>query len=453
MGRGPGAAAPPPARHGAVTAHAERLLRSTRTMVRVRWAGLAFAVVQVATFYLPYPDGILPLAIGLVVALALGNAALWWGVRAAPSEAGDGGGERRARRLAVASLVLDAVVVLGLVVVFTFDADTAMFALIYVLPLEGAILFQLRGALAAMGFATAAYVLRELYGAAAFGNELLATSISFRMGIGWIIAGVAGIMAANLTAERDDLEAARDRLEEAAAALRRTNEDLRVARQVQDDFLAMTNHELRTPLTAILGYTALLRRRWATMQDAARLDAVARIAKQGERLRDLVEDLLTISAMQAGGLHVAVEPVRLATVVEEVAAPHGPDVVVRCPPDAVVCADPLRLGQVLGNLLSNARKYGRPPVRLAAEVEPDRVVVSVHDAGAGVPEAFRPQLFERFTQASQGATREAEGTGLGLAIVKELVEAQGGTVWYDDAAAGARFCVALRRSSVEPQDG
>ena len=430
-----------------MTARTERLLRATSTMVIVRWAGVAFAVVQVSTFYLPYPPGVLRFAAALVVLLACGNVALLLAVRAVRAREPGPGLERAARRLALGSLVLDGVVVLGLVTVYTFDPDTAMFALIYVLPLEGAILFQRTGAYAAMGFATAAYALRELYGSAAYGNELLPTSISFRMGIGWIIAGVAGIMASNLIAERDDLEAARDRLEAIAAELRRTNDELRAAREVQDDFLAVTNHELRTPLTAILGYTSLLRRRWSTMGDDGRLDALGRIAKQGERLRNLVEDLLTISAMQAGGLHVAAEPVRLLGIVEEVAAPHGDDVVVSCPPDVVVCADPLRLGQVLGNLLSNARKYGRPPVALEAVVDPsaERVVIAVHDAGPGVPEAFRPRLFDRFTQASQGATREAEGTGLGLAIVKELVEAQGGSVWYDDAAAaGARFCVALR---------
>lgn len=386
-------------------------------MARVRWAGVVFGIVQVATYYLPYPPGALRLAVALVAVLALGNVGVWLAARRIRSL-------RDARRLATASLTLDVVVVMGLVGVYTFDVDTAMWALVYVLPLEGAIKFQRGGALVTMAVAAVLYTLREVYGAVAFDNPFLATSISFRMGIGFVIAAVAGTMAADLVAERDELV--------------RANE-------IKDDFLAMTNHELRTPLTTILGYTTMLLRRWDGLPDHARLDAVGRIAGQGERLRDLVEDLLTISSAREGTLQVAVQPVRARDAIDAAAAEGVVDgLECDCPDDLWVAADPRRLHQILVNLLSNARKYGAPPVYLQVRAEGESALLSVVDHGSGVPASFAPRLFDKFSQASEGASRTAEGTGLGLAIVLQLAEAQGGAAWYEPQhPVGSRFCVRL----------
>lgn len=234
-------------------------------MVRVRWVAAAFAAVQVATYYLPFPAGVLPWSAALVAALALGNLGLWLAARRPLTG-------RSAARLGVASLALDTAVVLGLITTYTFDPNTASFALLYVLPLEGAVLFRLRGALVTMAAATVGYAAREVYGAVAYDVTFLPQSISFRTGLGLLIAAVAGWMASNLNAEREEAEAARAELERAAGELRTTNADLRAARHVQDDFLAMTNHELRTPLTAIVGYATMLQRRWDALADPARLD-------------------------------------------------------------------------------------------------------------------------------------------------------------------------------------
>src|SRR5688572_11882867 len=160
----------------------ERAIRAERTMVQIRWAGVVFAAAQVATYYLPYPAGVLPVAAAIVAGLALGNVA----VMVAPRGLNDYAGMRR---IEVASLILDGVVVMGLVFVYTFDPDTAMWAVIYILPLEGAIKFALRGSLLTMATATVAYALREFYGEVTYGTPLLWTSVSFRMGIGFIIAG------------------------------------------------------------------------------------------------------------------------------------------------------------------------------------------------------------------------------------------------------------------------
>ena len=419
----------------------ERLRRSIRTLARVRWVATLFAAVQVATYYLPFPPGVLAWSVALVGLLGLGNLLLWLASRRdldLPT----------ARRLAVASLVLDTTVVVGLITTYTFDPDTASFALIYVLPLEGAVLFQLRGAVATMAAAAVAYIAREAYGALVFDLPFLPQSISFRMGLGFLIAAVAGVMARDLSAEREEALSAKAELERSTDELRTAHAQLLAATQVQDDFLAMTNHELRTPLTAIVGYASILQRRWDALDSDARLDAVTRIRVQAERLNALVEDLLTISAAQARGLHVTPIPVSLEPLLCEAIAGFDEAEVVG-PVDVVARADPVRLLQVVINLLSNARKYGAPPVRVAVRDDGEHVVLTVTDAGDGVPPEFVPLLFDRFSQASVGTSRSAEGSGLGLAIVALLVEAQDGTVWYEPAEpTGSRFCVRLPRAEV-----
>ena len=410
-------------------------------MVQIRWAGVVFAAAQVATYYLPYPDGVLPVAAAIVVLLALGNVVVMLGIRRVDSYP-------QMRRIEIASLILDGVVVMGLVFVYTFDADTAMWAVIYILPLEGAIKFALRGSLLTMTAATIAYTARELYGEATYGTPFLATSVSFRMGIGFIIAGVAGAMASSLMRDREQLEKAKAAVEHSAAELAVAVDQLQAATAVKDEFIAVTNHELRTPLTTILGYAQTLETRWDSLADEQRLEFIGYIRHQGRRLHSLVEDLLTLSSAQAGALDIDLSPVHLRSAAAEAIAQNGlaaAEVGNDCPEDLYVLASEDRLVQILTNLISNALKYGAAPIDVTAGHRKGHVVIRVCDSGKGVPPEFVPRLFDKFSQASHGVSRTAEGTGLGLAIVQELAEAQGGTVWYEpNEPTGSRFCVRLR---------
>jgi signal transduction histidine kinase len=425
-----------------------RSLRTERTMVVVRWGAVAFALVQVLTFYLPYPPGVLPFALGIVVVLALGNVAvqlrLRRGVRSLPA----------ARRLSIGALVLDVVAAMGLVVVYTFDEHTMMFAILYLLPLEAALRFQLRGALTTMGVVTALYTVREVYGTLVHDNPFLIVSINFRMGIGFLVAWVAGQMASTLVRDRTELEDARDELERAAAELARTNAELAAANEIKDDFLAMTNHELRTPLTTILGYTSMLRKRWPDVPDERRREFIARIEEQGVRLQAMVEGLLTLSSAQAGALQLTIQPVDVRAAVDEAISQHGlaaDGFTNDAPTGLLVRADRVRLSQILVNFLTNARKYGAPPIVVRAREEGGWGVIAVEDDGPGVPEEFAPRLFDKFSQASEGPTRTAEGTGLGLAIVRQLARAQGGEAWYEPHhPRGARFLVRLPLAGSDP---
>jgi signal transduction histidine kinase len=168
---------------------------------------------------------------------------------------------------------------------------------------------------------------------------------------------------------------------------------------------------------------------------------------QAQRLHALVEDLLTLSSAQAGGLEVEVAPVLVCTAVEEALANNGlaaSRVRNECPPTLAAYADFERLTQVLTNFVSNALKYGADPIAVQAQEQDGWVEVRVSDHGPGVPADFVPYLFDKFSQASRGLSRTAEGTGLGLAIVQQLTEAQGGSVWYEpNEPTGSRFCLRL----------
>ena len=421
-----------------LSAATHRWRQTEHTMLVIRWVGVAFALVQVLTYYRPYPPGMLVVALALVAALAVGNGAVAWALPRIHTLAA-------ARRLGIGALLLDGAVVLGFVFVYTFDPDTAIWALIYVLPLEGAIRFQLTGALWTMAGATAVYTLREAFGTVAYGNDFLPESVSFRMGIGFIVAAVAGAMASNLVRQRDEAEAAKRAVEDYAAELAVVNAELQRADRLKDDFLAMANHELRTPLTTVVGYASLLADRWEALPDARRREFVTIVNQQARRLRALVEDVLTLSSLQAGALRLHIEVTEVATAVDEAVrntlAP--PDhVETACPPGLTVRADSTRLAQILTNYLSNALKYGAPPVGIEASDDGDAVEIRVRDHGPGVPEDFVPRLFEKFSRAN-GRPAEATGTGLGLAVVRLLAEAQGGRAWYEPGPQGSCFCVRL----------
>ena len=174
-------------------------------MITVRWAGVLFALVQIVTFYADYPPAAKEAAFLLAGSMALGNAGIWIATRR-------GLPDRAAGLLPMASLALDLLVLLGFVAVYSFDPETSIWAILYILPLEGALLYERRGALAVMGLASVGYALREFVGSIVYDYELLPFSITFRMGIGFIIAAVAGATTSRLAAERDRLRESERRL-------------------------------------------------------------------------------------------------------------------------------------------------------------------------------------------------------------------------------------------------
>jgi signal transduction histidine kinase len=235
-----------------------------------------------------------------------------------------------------------------------------------------------------------------------------------------------------------------------------------VASRVRDEFLATLSHELRTPLTAMMGWARMLR--GGALDAAASVRGLAVIDRNITLLAQLIDDLLDVSQIITGKLHLTVRRVMIARLVEAAMAAMRPAADARAihlsatfaAEDVWVTGDPDRLQQVLWNLLSNAIRFtpsgGRVEVRVARAA--GQVEISVADDGKGIAPEFVPFVFDRFRQADSSVSRAASGLGLGLAIVRHLVELHGGTVSVESPGEGhgATFTVLLPETlSLTPQ--
>jgi PAS domain S-box-containing protein len=549
-------------RNASPQSQALELRHAGRALVLSRWIALPWGLTEILTRTVPaYPPGTRGAAAVVVGVLALGNVVMWLAGRRP-------GGPKRERVLAVAGLMFDVAVISAFVWLHTFAHTAALWTILLILPLEGAILFGLKGALITWGAGTVSYIGRELWGSTTYSYVLSWNSIGFRMGVGFVIALVAGLMARELVRQRDRVASVAAQLAEAqaithigswevdlstqavswsdelyritgfepeafppsyeaylevvhpddretlveattralaegrsfrvqcrivrqdgttrviemrgrgiadgsgepvgligtgqdvterheadvafrqhASDLAEANEKLKAADELKDQLIAATNHELRTPLTTILGCAMMLGQRWESMEEANRREFVEMIERQSRRLESLVEDLLTLASAGAGALEFDLRTVTVAEAIGEAIAAQGSagDVTVRCAPTVHASADFDRLVQIVSNYLSNAYKYGAPPVEIWVEEVGEWVEIRVADHGPGVPEEFVPKLYERFTQAQPGRSR---GSGLGLSIVKELAAGQRGEAWFEPGGSGgACFGVRVPRAT------
>lgn len=229
----------------------------------------------------------------------------------------------------------------------------------------------------------------------------------------------------------------------------------RSPKQEASDMVAAVSHEMRTPLTAITGYAATIRHHWDTLDAAHKLEFLEVIERQGMRLARLTSDLLNLAKADAGRLEVEAEDVALGRAVAETleAMPaEAADVRVVGDGDVSVRADPLHLADILTNFVTNAGKYGRPPVTLEMDRVGGEGVVRVRDEGDGVPEGFVARMWDRFARARvEERPPGATGSGLGLAVVRHMAELNGGRAWYEpNEPRGSCFAVAL---PLAPTDG
>jgi PAS domain S-box-containing protein len=249
---------------------------------------------------------------------------------------------------------------------------------------------------------------------------------------------------AKVTRDFTERRALLEELERQAVELRAANESLASVARDRTEFLAVTAHELRTPVTVVDGFARTLRDGWEEFSDEARLDMVHALARGGERLSTLVDELLTASRLDAGVLEVDATDFDLsglvAEVVRDLGAAAGSEVVTDVDP-VHVHADRGRVQQMIANYMTNALRYGGPPIVVTTSRAADGVVLRVNDSGKGVPPELVPRLFDKFARGSA-----QQGTGLGLFIVRELARAQGGEAWYE-ARAGGGSCFALRLPS------
>jgi signal transduction histidine kinase/DNA-binding response OmpR family regulator len=233
---------------------------------------------------------------------------------------------------------------------------------------------------------------------------------------------------------------------------------------MKNDFISTVSHELRTPLTSIRGALGLVNAgiAGALPDRAKRMIDIA--AKNSERLTNLVNDILDMEKILSGKMSFNLRPLELDSLVAqavEANRPYAQSCGVALQLDArtngdLVRADADRLMQVLANLLSNACKFSPKgeTVRVVTERLEGRLRISVSDRGPGIPEEFRPRVFEKFAQADSGSDRQKSGTGLGLSITKGLVDRMSGAIGFEtESGRGTTFTVDLPGVAVAPPAG
>ena len=242
----------------------------------------------------------------------------------------------------------------------------------------------------------------------------------------------------------NDLQEKSLSLELALAELGKKNEELEQASLAKTQILSTATHELKTPLTSIVGYVdrMLLRQDTVGPLNERQQRYMETVRNNAHRLKNLVDDLLDISRIEAGCLELSLRNLDLAQEIGEsikslrtqfqekqirVSFMPSPD----CPTE--IWADQLRFAQVISNLLSNACKYSPAgtTVTISVSRQGDAAQIEVSDQGIGISQEDQAKLFTKFFRADNSFTREASGTGLGLYITKHLVEAHGGSIWVE----------------------
>ncbi|MDH3470556.1 MAG: ATP-binding protein [Acidimicrobiia bacterium] len=219
--------------------------------------------------------------------------------------------------------------------------------------------------------------------------------------------------------------------------------------RLKTDFVSVVSHELRTPLTSIIGSLATLARPQLAPTEPGAQELLNSARRQADRLKRLIEDLLTVSRLDNRSMPLRPESIELYSYIREVVnlVPQAAAVVTLdlAPELPAVETDPEHLRRIVTNLIENALKYAQgSPVECICRVAGREVWISVVDHGPGIPYELNDHIFNRFTQAGPHETRAATGTGLGLSIVRGLAETMGGRVWYEPTVGGgATFTVSL----------
>jgi len=228
----------------------------------------------------------------------------------------------------------------------------------------------------------------------------------------------------------------------------------REAEEMKSTFISIISHELKTPVSLIKGYAGTLRREDANWDEATLQQSLAVIEEESDRLNELIDNLLEASRLQAGGLELSLEEMRLDHLAQRVVGKFRPQakehlLVADFPPDfPTLRADYDRLEQVLSNLISNALKYSSQggTIRVQGWQEGDWVCVAVSDEGIGISKRDQARIFDRFFRAEEVMTSKTKGAGLGLYLVRAIIAAHGGRIWVQsERGHGATFVFALPR--------
>jgi signal transduction histidine kinase len=240
-------------------------------------------------------------------------------------------------------------------------------------------------------------------------------------------------------------------LEAKAEALTEANRRLQELDRLKSEFVSLVSHELRAPLTNVRGAIELMEKS-CSAPDATCSKMFSLVSDQTSRLSRVIDDVLNVSRIESGELHLSLTAVDIAQladrVIDDISTRQTGHIFRQFKRKnlPMVWADADRLYEVIANLLDNAAKYSPAQSEIVLEVETiDRAgVVSVRDTGPGIPREEQDKIFEKFYRLDQGDARETYGYGLGLFLCRQLVEAMNGRIWVDsEEGQGATFRFSL----------
>lgn len=394
-------------------------------MIYVRWFGVVFGAVAL-TIQPGYPDQATEITAWAILGLlALGNLVIWGAIARIPVE-GDHS------KLSLGSFLLDSIVVMGFVWIYAFEDPYVTWALLFLIPMEGALRYRLTGAMLS-ALAVALFFIPQSFRRADFvGDGFDVPTFVSVVGFATLVAAITGAMA--------------NSWHQQSLALRRQSLQLAELDKLKDRFLAITSHEIRGPLTAILGGIETIRQRGNRLSPQQRKSMEEIVASQAQQLARLVDDLLVTSQLQTGKLALAPQTVDLEDVVQQAldaAASLRRDHLLELFVESVQCdIDADRVAQIVRNLVENAFKYTPRRTRVAVTARPqdNGILIEVADEGPGIPAEHKDSLFDAFSRISETAAGQ-DGVGLGLYVVSQLVAAMEGRIDLSSSSRGTTFAI------------
>jgi signal transduction histidine kinase len=333
--------------------------------------------------------------------------------------------------------------VMGLVWAFAYETPYVTWAILFLLPMEGALRYRLAGALGAAAVIALFFIPQSARVADLHGARFDVSTYVFVVGMATLIAGVAGTMAENWHQQH--------------LAYMKQSLALAEVDRLKDRFLAVTSHEIRGPLTAIIAGIDTVNKRGDRLTPDQRTRMLEMVSTQGGQLARLVDDLLLTSELQEQKLALHPEWTDLtATIDQAIQAAsskrraHQLELFV----DPLSCViDKSRFVQIVRNLVENAFKYTpeRTRVAVTATAAGDGIDLVVADEGPGIPAGHREQLFDAFSRINETAAGK-EGVGLGLYVVSQLVGTMGGQIDLTSSTKGTSFALHIPCKTMAGED-
>jgi signal transduction histidine kinase len=402
-----------------------QIRRLERWLVYVRWFGVAFGAISIGVEP-DYPGiGTRLGAWTLIALLAVGNLVIWRLLKSRPSESD-------LSHLTLGTFVFDTLVILTIVWLYAFEDPYVTWALLILIPMEGALRFRLKGAMIGAAIVAVFFIPQSIRRAVITDEPFDFPTYVFLVGFSTLVAAITGSMAKSWHIQNEAFQ----------------NQSLKLAEldELKDRFLAVTSHEIRTPLTSVIAGIETLRNRSDQLDESEKQRMLGMMSTQSRNLARLVDDLLVTSQLQSGNLGLRAEWADVEETVQQAvdgAASKRREHLLELFLEPIRCEiDAPRVAQIVRNLVENAYKYTPAGTRVAvtAKGEAEGLVIEVSDEGRGIPPEHRDSLFEAFRRIEEMAAG-VEGVGLGLFVVSQLVSAMHGQIDLVSSSRGTTFTI------------